>query len=556
MRGLFARSLAVLAALAPALVIGSAACAQDAAKASEEKPEEEAKAKALLPVTGRLTLGFGDWGLSRNENNFRRYGTAPRHFFLEELSLRSRSGWGSGQGGITLLGIAADDYSAQGAADEFFGRLRADAFMTRSRYLPDTPEPQPESVRKAAGWNLVQKVNPSFAVASSYTVEDQVQTFAVPRAPQYQRTRYWDVQAYGKAGPGFLTAGYSDTRFNDRTAVQPPTNIEQAAASYVIQAGAAADLGASFARSMIRQPGRSQAFVETASVAAGASLGRLGDLSLDAYNERIGLTAVATSEVSRNRGVSGRLQKRWDNWNVEMGLRSREIKRLNEPRDYVDVPRWLTLDGRLRGRLSRECKITVKGSSEWLGGAPSAAQLDTRSLYWDSRTSASARIEAGPAHANGYVMGSFRVLENSVRYARSEASVFQAGGNLQLNPRVYAFGEYAFEGLSLRTDIATWPTSQMFAPNTRTTVVGVAWTVDPRTWFSATLTDWAVANDNPLHLAEGNIHGRDLALTLRHRFRSGNELGLLVSPLTYRDKVVDTSDYTATVVRVSGTTTF
>lgn len=556
MRRTWVRELLVMAAAAAVVAPCGAAWAQDKAPAEEEQKAEEAKAKPLLPVAGVLTLGYGDLGLSGNQNTLRRYATPPRLLFIEELSLRSRTGWGSGQGGITLRGVGADDYYYRANADEMFGRLRADAFYSRSRYLPDTPEPQGESERKASGWSLAQRISPSFVIASSYTMEAQTQTFGVPRAAQYQRSRYLDVQAYGKAGRGFVSGGYSSTAFTDRTMVLPSATVEQATLSYIIQATPSVDAGGSYSRTLIRQAALPQATVETAGLMADAALGRFGDLSLDATSETIGNTAPATMAVTRNQGAAARLQKRWTNWNAEVGLRSREIMRLNETRDYVDVPRWVTLDGRLRGRLSRQTRITLKAGSQWLGGAPTAAQEDTRSLYWHRRSNVSARMETGPANATGYLAGSYKVQENAERYARSAASALQAGGTLQLGPKVVAFGEYAFESLKLRTEIADWPTSAMFGPDSQTAVAGLSWTVDPHMWVSATYTDWFVSNDNPLLLPEANIHGRELTLTLRRRFNDGSELGLLVAPLTYKDKVADTLDYRATIVRLSGSTTF
>lgn len=556
MRRTWVRELLVMAAAAAVLAPSGAAWAQDKAPAEEEQKTEEAKAKPLLPVAGALTLGYGDLGLSGNQNTLRRYATPPKLLFIEELSLRSRAGWGSGQGGITLRGVGADDYSYRGAADEMFGRLRADAYYTRSRYLPDTPEPQGESERKASGWNVAQRISPSFVIASSYRMESQTQTFSVPRAAQYQRSRYLDVQAYGKAGRGFISGGYSSANFHDRTAILPSSTVEQATVSYVVQATPSVDAGGSYSRTLIRQGALPQATVETAGLMADATLGRLGNLSLDATSETIGNPASATMAVTRNQGGSARLQKRWAHWNAEVGLRSREIMRLNQTRTYVDVPRWTTIDARLRGLLSSQTKITLKAGSQWLAGSPLAAQEDTRSLYWNRRTNVSARLETCMANATGYLASSYKVQENAERYARSAAGALQAGGSLQLGPKVVAFGEYAYENLKLRTEIADWPTTAMFGPDSQTAVAGLSWTVDPRMWVTATYTDWFVSNDNPLLLREANIHGRELTLTLRRRLHDGSELGLLVAPLTYKDKVVDSLDYRATVLRLSGTTTF
>jgi hypothetical protein len=131
------------------------------------------------------------------------------------------------------------------------------------------------------------------------------------------------------------------------------------------------------------------------------------------------------------------------------------------------------------------------------------------------------------------------------------------GGDWQATPSVDFFAEYSRDICGGRGENTDYPSLNNFVPDSLVAAIGFNWAVNLRTSLSLTYSDFAtVSNDNPLLLREGNTHGSFLTINAHHHFPRGYELGFIYAPWSFRDNVVQTQDYNATVVMITGAARF
>lgn len=561
---LFMAALVAVCALAPTSSLAAKATgAKSKVKVQAAKPEADAAKEEKAPVDPVVTadlVGAG-YRLSGNDAKLHQYATPPRGAFFGVLAL-TPAPFGAGNVATAVLkGVGQSDYVAEGSlAIEALG-LRMTGLLSRARFATATWGVIDDANRLNQEASVRQRLPFGWNAAFNYAMDERNQGFISPRWPENVRIKTWDLSAAGHFGPGTLGLGYSNLHFWDRTSIQPETEIRKWEGGYETGVGPlAVGIGGSTADVLLA--GVKVAKVETGRLNTDAAVTPNTDLTIALQRDWITQPTVTNAYVRQQRNVNVGVVQRLGNWNLKLGVREREAERVNGPQTYIDVPKWWTMDARLIGKLSREARLQLKVSDEWLTDPPASSlpgagdQVDTRSLYWSHRASVQAKLEAGPANANGYLAWAYRRAENGARNSTMTSDSVTAGGNWQINGRLAAFGELSLEGLSITSEITDVSQPTNFAPTTRTSVLGLSWVLGSATWASATYTDWSTNAGNPMRLQDGNTYGRGLTLSLEHRLHGGAALSLLVSPMVYRDKVISGMNYDTTVFRLSGRTRF
>ena len=153
---------------------------------------------------------------------------------------------------------------------------------------------------------------------------------------------------------------------------------------------------------------------------------------------------------------------------------------------------------------------------------------------------------------NGYLVSGWNRQENRVRDVAIESFINTAGVNWEVDKKLSFFAEQTWENWRGFRGTADSPDVDNFAPDVRTSVMGLNWSIDPQTYFWATMTYFITANDNPLLLPSGNTNGTFFSFSLRHQFSRGNEVGLVLAPWKYNDSVRAGLGYNATVIMLTG----
>jgi hypothetical protein len=521
------------------------------AQAGEEKPEAAPKPAPWVS----LNLGATARNFSGNETKWRQYSTPPTGLYLRELRLAPAIMSGH-QGMLSLKAPGEDDYRYDGWLGLFYGRTTLDGYLSRSRFFAPTPTLIDSSNRILQNLYVRQVLRDALTLTVQYRMDEQNQFFEVPKTQIHQRTRFTDLALQGKVGPGRAVAGYTDWRFFDRTEIQPSTNLSQWNLGYQWDPSPALAFDASFVRQSFDTVGGPKNHIETLALGGGWALGPNTDISASWTREKIGLNVVQNAYVRDRRVGALGLQQYWRGWSLRMGLRQRDAERVRADQSYVDTPRWLTFDGRLSGRLGRDVRLTARGSTETLHRAPQMLTDDPRSLYFDSRAFAQLKLEATAPTANAYLIGTYNRRDISSRQMSYVSRVGTLGGDFIINPRVNAFAEYTFDTASAKSDIVEFPVFDTFAPNSRLAVLGLNWTVDGRTYVWTTYNEYSALNDNPLRLRDANAHGRFLNINVRHRFQTGYDVGLSITPYFYRDAVAESMDYSTTLFMLNAAARF
>jgi len=522
----------------------------------EETPaqEEAEKPPPYYPLT--LELGWGDRHLDGNERKFRQYATPPSGFFVRDLRYAPLAFPGGHRGLLTLKSVGEDDYRADGDLGLFYGRTRLEVFLTRNRFFDTTPILILPSDRTLQEGALKQFLTRDFSLSLRYRMDEQDQFFEPPRAPLHQRTRYSDVVAAGRLGNGQLHVSFADWRYFDRTGTLKDTKVDRWQVRYLWEPLRNFGLEGAFARLSVRQPSVPKGHVEILSLAGDVAAGPATDLLLTLRRDKLSLPVTQNAYAREQRLVAGRVVHRWNRWSAQMGLSLREAERIRGDQNFVDVPQWLTFEGRVSGRVTRQVRLTVRGYTQNLSDGPPMMTLDPRPLYWDGRRYAQVKIDGGWSEVNGYASWTFNRWENDARAVRLSTYIYAIGGNWQATPALSLFAEWTYEDWTAKSEIADFPILENFAPSSRVIALGANWVIDPQTFVSLGFTEFITSNDNPLQLRDANTRGQFFTLNARHQFPSGQEVGLVIAPWAYRDRVLGTMNYDATVVMVTGSAKF
>lgn len=529
---------------------------EEAPKQEEPPPQEEAGKPPPPPKRLTLEVGWEDWGLDGNGNRFRQYATPPRGLFLRALRYASPILPRGHQGLFSLRAIGEDDYRAEGDAGLFYGTTRLEGYLSNNRFFDATPalvSPNDRTLQEGA---IKQFLTRDFSLSVRYRMDEQDQFFEPPRSPQRQRTRYYDAIAAGRLGNGQLHLSLSNWRFFDRSGDLRDTKVDQWQIRYLWEPLQNVGLEGSFARLTVHQPSAPKGRVEILSLTGDLAAGPATDLMLTLRLDKLRFPVVQNASAREQRLAAARVTHRWNRWSAQLGLSEREVERIRGDRAFVDVPRWWTFEGRVTGRLNRQLRLTARGYTQNLRDGPPMITADPRALYFDGRRFAQVKIDGGWPDINGYASWTFHRWENDVRAVALTNNTYTVGGHWQATPVASLFAEWTYEDWRARSEIAEFPFLENFAPSSRLITLGVNWVIDSRTYVALNYTEFTSSNDNPLLLRDGNARGQLFTLNARHQFPSGHEVGLVVAPWTYRDRVVGAMNYDATVVMVTGSARF
>lgn len=505
----------------------------------------------------QVDVGFAHWGLDGNRNKFRQYATPAQSVFLKSLRLTPTFKFPSSDAGqFVLKGLGEEDYRAEGTLDILYGRVKFATEVTRHRFLDATFMPVSESQRELQEGSVKYLLTRDFAISLRYRMDKQEQLFEAPKLPYYQRTRFWDALVEGKFGEGQIGLGYIDWRYFDRTDIRPDTTVKRWQVRYLWQPNELLGIEGSFARSSMKQSARPNSDVETMTLSADWSITEATDFSVHLRRDKLDLPVVKNAWVRERRFGIANLVHRWRNWTLQFGFRQQENERVRKDQSFVDVPRWRIWEVRLSGRIDRSWRLNLKGGFQHLTHPPTMITTDPRQQFWDDRRFAQLKVEGGSPVLNGYFSITHNRWDNDARAVELTSNAFMLGGTWNINRKLGLFAEYACEAWRAKSEITEFPTLDNFVPNSRVTTIGLNWTVDRRTSFSAAFTEFVTANDNPLLLKDGNYRGQFLTAVLNHRFPTGYEIALIIAPWRYRDRVVNLMDYDATVIMVSGKAQF
>jgi hypothetical protein len=224
-------------------------------------------------------------------------------------------------------------------------------------------------------------------------------------------------------------------------------------------------------------------------------------------------------------------------------------------------PYWTTVSARVAGRIKRHFRLKLLGYYQSLGNSPPAVTNDTRSLYWNIQGMGSVKLDGNWPNLNGYISYTYQHQRNSGRQTEVNTGLFLAGGAWQITRTVNLFAEYAQEIMTGSIETGSMgtmvsPTLSNFLPDSQTSVVELSWNLPRRVQLSMNYTHFDTSNDNPFLLPDGNTHGDFLTFNANYQFPGGQQIGLVVAPWTYRDKVASGMNYDATVVMVTGSARF
>lgn len=520
----------------------------------EKKEEQEAKPERLRPVT--LGLGWSDWNLSGNARRFRQYATPPESLFTPGLRY-DRLGLRSGhQAFLALKGLGEEDYRSEGQIDLWHGRLRLEGFLARSRFFEPTPVVIGQSEDRDTDGSLKLFLSRTFSISARYTLLEETNPRDVPLEPFVQKTRSTDLVAAGRLGNGQVRLSLSDWRYFDRTLVLRDTRVERWQLRYLWEPTPTVGIEGAYAHMNITQPAAPSGRAEVLSLAGDVAAGPSTNLDLGYRRDKIGLPVVANAYSREQRLFRARMSHRWRRWSAQFGVQYRELERLRGNQLFVDVPAYVTFDGRLSGRISPQWRLTLRGWAQDLSDEPPMTTSDTRSLLWSGRQLFQVRLEGGPPDLGSYLSFTHRNWDNGARGSSLSLNQFQIGGTWTASPVLEVFAEYSHEAWSAKTDVAAAPVIGLFAPNAHVIAAGANWSVGPRSFVGLSYSTFWTENDNPLQLRDGNTRGHFLTIQARHLFPSGHEVGLLIAPWTYTDKVVGAMDYDAAIVMVTGSARF
>ncbi|HLK58113.1 MAG TPA: porin, partial [Chthonomonadaceae bacterium] len=436
-----------------------------------------------------------------------------------------------------------------------FGATRAEGYLSLFQFQDPLPNPVDPSTRIVSGFAVKQILSPGFGLTFRYQDDRQQNNYAVPYSNLDQHTRFWNVAATGKWGPGFATLNYSNLYYSDHTGVLPNMMAQNAGLSYLWNVSNAVSLEASYSHLLISQHDAQQSKIDTLALTGDFALGSATDLDIHLQQRNLSLPTVQSAFTRAQSLGTASLSQRWKSWRAQVGVRLQDDDRVNGDQTYVDVPKWSTVEGRISGRLMPDWRLTVKGYTQALFNPPPAITMDPRSLYFNGRNYLQVRLEGGPPDINYYLVYTHQDNRNSARSTEVQTDQYTAGSIWQLSPTLSLFGEYHHEVWSGHTDLDVFPTLSDFLPDSTTGIVELTWNL-PHLYLSASYTGFAENNANPLLLQDGNAHGSYLTLSGHYRFPRGYQLGLSISPWAYHDNTTSALDYNAAIIMVTGSARF
>lgn len=541
----------------------------DKTKTGQDKPEESEgpDADSFKGVeSSRPTLfelGYSDWGLSGSKNKFRQYATPPQGFFLKDFRLRPQQAPAGTDFLLDVKSLGQADYSGDANLGFWYGNTRLSGLLSRNRFVDPTPSLIPDSERRVDRAIVRQQLWKDFSLSFAYRNDDLFKNYQEPTQPVLLNSRYRDVIAGGRFGNGYVSMKFLEWDFvshpgSDRRDTLDKTTTKSMKLGYLWNVAPAVGLEGSYARTWIYQPNARAARLDTLSLDGDFSLGSGTNLDLFLHQQHAELPVVQNAFVRDQRSGALRLAHRFHGWTAQAGIRVQESERVRGDHTFVDVPRWTTLDAKLTGRMFSIARITVRGSTQTLEHAPVSVTDDTRSLYWSGRDTAQVKVDLAPSpYVTGYAQWGYKHWRNAARFTTLTNHNVTFGGDWQATQTIDFFAEYNRDIWGGRGENLDYPSLDNFVPDSEVSAFGMNWAFTPRGVLSVTYTNFATeSNDNPLLLREGNTRGNFLSINAHYHFPRGYEVGLIYAPWSFRDNVVQTQNYDASVLMITGAARF
>lgn len=530
----------------------AAACAfaQDAQEKKTSEEEQAPKAPQILTEVGYYT-----WGLDDNSHKFRQYASPPQGLVLKKLAWTSAMF--DGMGWLHLTTPGEDDYTINARAIFLQGKLSLEANTQRNTFFDPTPIVIPQSARRTENARASYAFSPGLTAAIAYSKEKRDQSFDPPRDDRHDVSYFWNGSLAGEMAGGSGSIGYTERRYFDRTETLPDTKVRTWHGSYGREFGSKLSLNAGISRSNIYQEGLAQkATIDSVNFGGNFSLSDTTEIAFRFSDDRIELPYADNAWVKERINSTATLYHDFGNWRFQGSYGHREHERYRADESYVDVPRWDFYEGKLTGRLNDMFRLTLKAKQQSLRKGGIMFTEDSRSLYFDDKFSLSGKLDGGTEKLNGYVVYNYGFLENEKRDVKIRNYNWTAGATYQVKEGIEAFGEIAYDRSKVRSETLDLFTLGNFFPESKTVVLGVNWAWRPDTFLSLATTEFVTDNDNPLNLADGNVHFKTLNASVRHQAKNGNFYTLTISPWRYDDMMFDQMGYRATLLQLTASCRF
>jgi predicted porin len=522
----------------------------------DEKKDEQA-AKPPVEPKASVILGWSSWNLNGNENKFRQYATAPKGFFLRELTFAPTLA--RHDAFFNVQAPWQDDYRLDGTIRLSNGATTIRATDNQNRFSSPDPSVLTGNTRHITAASVSQKITPDFSVSMHSQMDQQDINFPAPLDPLHQRTRIWDATAQGSLWrDGFVQLKYTDWQYWDRTNVLPDTNMHQWSAGMSHQLGERLSLNGNYTNSNIHQSTLSQSSrVEAWSFSGDFLLSDNTSLMAEMRSEKLNLPTVQNAYDRSRQLTRGRIVHHFgQGWTGQFGYSRLALERVTSEHTFVDVPKWHSFDFRVSGKLAPSLRLTAKGSRQSMEGSAGMVTEDPRALYWRNRWSGELKLDASGEFVNGYLVFAVRDNRNDVRDVRVRNQNLTFGATYQAKPELELYFESSYDMWSGTTSDPLAPDLNAYFPDGTTFTLGANWTITNRMFATGNYTLFNTSNDNPLGLPGGNIRGSFFTGSLNYKTTGGFELGLTLAPWQYSDRLYPGMGYNTGLIQLNARARF
>lgn len=523
--------------------------AQDAQDKKEGQDAEATKTPKYF-----ATLGLYDWGLSGNPHKLRQYATPATGLVLKDFY--TQFGVPRGQAWLHAAGPGQEDYAYEGRMIFSNGKLSLDAYRMRNKFFDNTPTFIPHSQRDVEEVNGRLAVTDNIAVSGTYRREERSQSFEAPRDPRNDRNYLWNANIDANLKGGSASVGVTERRYYDRLNVYPDSKTKQVRFSFDHNIGPKLNVDGTIAQTKIEQGTAPEAQIDNWGLGGQFTLSDDTEIGFRTTREKSDIPQANRAWVRERFSTTANVYHSIGEWQLQAGYTRREHERVRGDLSFVDLSKWDIYEGRLTGHVNDWLKLNLKVKQQSLRKGAIMLTEDTRALYFDDRTTIQAKLDGSRGRTTGYGVYTQTYLENEPRDVKIRNHAYTFGGTYQLTDTMDVFGEYMNERSNVKSEVVDPFELKLFFPQSTTFSCGLNWATSQNTFLSIAFTEFATDNDNPLNLQDGNVHGRTLSTTLRHRASSGNEFSITVAPWRYNDKMFSQLGFRTTLIQLNASIRF
>lgn len=527
------------------------ACAAALAQQTPAEPPPAQEEEKPTPNLPKIEVGWGDWGLRGNESTFRRYATIPRGLFFKELSYGVHDASPGMFGEFAFRGFPTEDYVLDATAI-FGGRTSFQGSMDNAEFMRPGADLLDPSRRRTLEGSLRHSLNRNLDLVLDGSTVQLDKRVEGPAYNVHTRTSQLGARVSGDVGKGGrIDLSMVNRQFFDRANSQPDTNTQTWRGNLMHPFGAL-NLEGTYAHTVIDQDGREEAKVRHWRLDGDFPLNLDMDLQFGFRAQKYDLPQVENAYVRERFTSYARVAGNFFGMSGHLGYKRVETERVRDDQSYVDVPKFNTLDGRMSGRFRSGTRWTVKGSWQNLDGDAVMLTTDDRRLFWDDKANLQFKLDHGADAWGAYAAYNYGFYENQPRDIRVRTYGFLFGGTYQWRSNVDFFAEVSVDKADTEfTEPNATVGLDSFFPSSRVSTLGANWVIDPSTTLTTSFTEIVTDNDNPIFAMQGNVYSRFLSANVTHRTPDGQELGLLIAPGRYADRVFRSLGYEATVVMLT-----